>query len=129
MHRARLFLVPALAFGVLALAGAPAPAEPANSLRELMANLGLCLKKSSFAQPGEITLFFSLRQDGSLFGRPRVTYLRAPRDPARQSVFIESVANAFGNCFPAEITPKLGMAVAGRPLSMRIALKGRDTDI
>lgn len=129
MTRERRHLVAALAFGVLALPGAPARAEPANSLRELMANLDRCLSKSSFAQPGEITLFFSLRQDGSLFGKPRVTYLRAPPDSAGQSLFLESVASAFDRCFPAEITPKLGMAVAGRPLSMRIVLRGRDTDV
>jgi hypothetical protein len=129
MTRQRRYLVAALAVGVLALAGASARAEPANSLRELMASLDRCMSKSSFAQPGEITLFFSLRQDGSLFGKPRVTYLRAPHDAAGQSLFLESVASAFDRCFPAEITPKLGMAVAGRPLSMRIVLKGRDTDV
>jgi hypothetical protein len=129
MNRTRRYLVSALAVGALTLSGAPARAAPANSLRELMASLDLCLKKSSFAQPGEITLFFSLRQDGSLFGKPRVTYLQAPRDSAGKSLFLESVASAFDSCFPAEITPKLGMAVAGRPLSMRIVLKGRDTDI
>jgi hypothetical protein len=114
---------------LLALTGSPAQAAPANSLRELMASLNLCLKKASFARPGEITLFFSLRQDGTLFGKPRVTYLQAPHDTAGQSLFMESVASAFDSCFPAEITPKLGMAIAGRPLSMRIALRGRDTDI
>jgi hypothetical protein len=121
-------LFAALLIGALA-AIAPAQAAPANSLRELMANLDLCLKKASFAQPGEITLYFSLRQDGSLFGKPRVTYLQAPHDPAAQSLFMESVASAFDSCFPAQITPKLGMAVAGRPLSFRIMLKGHDTDI
>jgi hypothetical protein len=129
MNCARRLVVPLLAAGVMILAGAPATAAPANSLRELMINLDRCLKKSAFARPGEITLYFSLRQDGSLFGRPRVTYLRAPGDPAGQSLFLESVASAFGGCFPAEITAKLGMAVAGRPLSIRIALKGHDTDI
>jgi hypothetical protein len=127
-HETR-YLVRALAVGFLVLAGAVARAEPANSLRELLANLDRCLSKSSFAQPGEITLFFSLRQDGSLFGRPRVTYLQAPPDSAGKSLFLESVASAFGSCFPTAISPKLGMAVAGRPLSMRIVLKGRDTDI
>ena len=122
-------LVSALAVGVLALTGAAARAEPANSLRELMANLDRCLSKSSFAQPGEITLFFSLRQDGSLFGKPRVTSLQAPHDSAGQSLFLESVASAFDRCFPAEIAPKLGMAVAGKPLSIRIVLRGRDTDV
>lgn len=125
MKRVPLLLLPALVL----MTGAPARAAPANTLRELMVNLDLCLKKSTFAQPGEITLFFSLRQDGTLFGRPRVTYLQAPRDPAGKSRFMESVANAFGDCFPAEITPKLGMAVAGRPLSMRIVLKGPDIGI
>ena len=129
MTRPRRYLVAALAVGVLAVAGASARAGPANSLRELMANLQRCLSKSSFAEPGEITLFFSLRQDGSLFGKPRVTSLQAPHDSAGQSLFLESVASAFDRCFPAEIAPKLGMAVAGKPLSIRIVLRGRDTDV
>ncbi|WP_294541336.1 hypothetical protein [uncultured Rhodoblastus sp.] len=129
MRRARRFFVLAPAFGALALTGASAQAAPANSLRELMASLDLCLKKSSFARPGEITLYFSLRQDGTLFGKPRVTYLQAPLDPAGRRQFLESVASAFDSCFPAQITTKLGMAIAGRPLSMRIVLRGPDTAI
>ncbi len=123
-------LLQALAICALSLmSGAPAEAAPANSLRELFHNIDLCLKKASIAQAGEITIYFSLRQDGSLFGRPRVTYVRVWRDSAEQSRFMESVAAALDSCMPAQITPSLGMAIAGRPLSIRIVLKDRETDI
>ncbi len=134
MNRSRPFLRLRPFLRVLAvcalspIAGAPA-AAPANSLRELFHNVDLCLKKSAIAQAGEITIYFSLRQDGSLFGRPRVTYVRVWRDAAEQSRFMESVAAAFDSCMPAQITPSLGMAIAGRPLSIRIVLKDRETDI
>jgi hypothetical protein len=127
--RLRPFLRVLVVYALSPIAGAPAGAAPANSLRELFHNVDLCLKKSAIAQAGEITIFFSLRQDGSLFGRPRVTYVRVWRDAAEQSRFMESVAAAFDSCMPAQITPSLGMAIAGRPLSIRIVLKDRETDI
>jgi hypothetical protein len=118
------------AFVILSLTTAlPARAAPANTLRELFDQIGQCLKKAPGAPVGEITVFYSLRQDGSLFGKPRITYLRASNDDAEKSRFVESVAAAFGACFPTQITPKLGMAIAGRPLNIRISVKGRETDI
>jgi len=130
MNRARSLLFLVLAFGALAhMMDASAKAAPASSIRELFHHIDLCLKKTSIAQAGQISIYFSLRQDGSLFGRPRVTDVGVWRDAAGQGRFMESVAAAFDSCMPQQITPSLGMAIAGRPLSIRIVLKDRETDI
>lgn len=118
-----------LAFLVLIGLAAPVCAEPANTLQQLYQSIGHCLINSRGAPGGEITLLFSLRRDGGLIGRPRVTYARLPQDAAAQSRFVESVVAAFDHCMPAQITDALGGAIAGRPLTLRIVSRRHETDI
>lgn len=119
----------ALAALALAAAVSPAQAAPANSLRELFQNLGHCLGAAVGAPGEEITLRFSLRRDGALIGKPHITYKRLPSDAEAQRRFVDSVAAAFDRCLPAPVTDALGGAIAGRPLSLRLGVKSRETDI
>ncbi len=129
MIRARP-LCSALAAVVLAVTMAhPAQAAPANTLRELFHHLGQCLGAARGAPGEEITLRFSLRRDGALIGKPHITYKKLPRDAEAQRRFVESVAAALDRCLPAPVTDALGGAIAGRPLSLRLGVKGRETDI
>jgi hypothetical protein len=107
----------------------PAQAAPANTLHELFENLGHCLALAAGAPGSELTLQFSLRRDGALLGKPKITHAKLPRDAESQRRFVENVAAAFDRCVPAQITDSLGGAIAGRPLSMRFGVKRRETDI
>lgn len=124
--RAVLF---ALIFSAPFFAAYAAPQASANSLRELFANLNRCISLAPGAPSGEVTIVFSLRRDGSLLGKPRVTYARLPRDQEEQRRLIENLAGAFGSCMPAPITNGLGDAIAGRPLAVRFVIGPRGSDI
>lgn len=117
---------PVLSLIVTLLAGAPASAAPANSLRELVANLGACLNDVRGDPGEELTIVFSLKRDGSLFGKPHITYSKLPSNPDERSRFIDGVAASFNKCLPAPITAALGGAIAGRPLTVRFVIPRRE---
>ena len=65
------------------------------------------------------TVRFNLRRDGSLFGQPRVTWETKRSDPDLRRRFTDSVVAAVRGCTPMRLSPPLGAAIAGRPLSIR----------
>ncbi|MFG4693398.1 hypothetical protein ACF0BX_19900 [Acinetobacter baumannii] len=112
--------VPAFA---LMLAGSPALAEPANSLTGLWAALGTCTQHARVAPEAagsEVTVLFTLRRDGTLQGKPRITYARLVGDRDQQQAFLAATLAAIAGCFPIAITDGLGGAVAGRPIRFRM---------
>lgn len=126
-------------FGVflsaLAFCGAAttAQAAPANTLKELFGQLGACFSREAVAQQGwrgaEMSLRFSLRRDGSLIGKPHITYSKLPKDETDKRQVMESIAIAMDRCLPVKITDGLGGAIAGRMFVYRFAWKGRETVI
>jgi hypothetical protein len=119
---------------VAALALMLAPSEPrasdapANSLRELFGTLNRCLQAPKGSVGSELTIVFSLRRDGSLLGKPRITFAKLPGDVSEQRVFADSIDAAFNKCLPVAITDGLGGAIAGRLLSIRFVIRGRETN-
>jgi hypothetical protein len=101
---------------------------PANTLRELFAELNRCLVTPKGIIGSELTIVFSLRRDGALLGKPKITFAKLPGDLSDQRKFADGVETAFNKCLPATITDGLGGAIAGRPLSMRFIVKARETD-
>ena len=117
--------VAAAAFFALSLA-APAVAAPVNDLRALRGYIEACMKGVAGAPGAELTIAFSLKRDGSLFGKPHVSYSRLPSDAGDRARILDDVAGKFTTCFPAPITDGLGGAIAGRRLTVRFVLRRRD---
>ena len=115
MKRAPVVLV---ALG-LALAASPALAA-ANTLKGLGAALRACLAEARLAPGTEATVRFSLKRDGSLNGKPALTYAKLPKDEAERAADAAEITRAFDACLPLPITPALGAAIAGQPFTMRI---------
>lgn len=74
--------------------------------------------------PGELTgamvsLRFSLRRDGTLFGQPRVTWETRRGDGAFQKRFSDSAIAAVQSCTPMRLSKSLGASIAGRPFTIR----------
>ncbi|KRE04071.1 hypothetical protein ASE61_10780 [Bosea sp. Root670] len=74
--------------------------------------------------PGDLTgamvsLRFSLRRDGSLFGQPRVTWETKRGDAAFQQRFSDSAVAAIRSCTPMRLSAGLGASIAGRPFTIR----------
>jgi hypothetical protein len=118
------------AIGLIACAAVPVHAQdrPANTLQEMWASLETCLSASRGLEGSEITLVFSLRRNGTLIGKPRISYSKLPDDPSAQREFVASVAVALSKCVPLNITDALGGAIAGRPMSIRLVMRRPGTN-
>jgi hypothetical protein len=126
---APLVAAAALAGSSLLLHCAQARAAPANTIDELSAKIGDCLRPVRAPPTSSFTVLFSLKRDGGLFGAPRITYSDLKGDPGDQKRFVEDALAAINDCLPIEITDGLGGAIAGRPIVVRIGPARRATDL
>lgn len=74
--------------------------------------------------PGDLTgamvsVRFSLRRDGTLFGQPRVTWETRRGDTEFQKRFSDSAVEAVRACTPMRLSAGLGASIAGRPFIIR----------
>ena len=109
-----------LATALATFAPRPALADPANTLKDLWTSLNGCLAGAGPNDGWELTLVFSLKRDGALLGKPRVTYAKLPPDQDEQKRITENIARAMNACLPISITDGLGGAIAGRPITIRL---------
>jgi len=117
-----------IALAFLLVGSIEAKGAPANTLRELWSELSACVRPPSGDVGSELTIIFALKRDGSLLGKPRITHSHLIGDPDAQRRFVEAAIVAVAKCLPVSITSELGGAIAGRPLSIRIVSRPRETD-
>ncbi|HZZ61319.1 MAG TPA: hypothetical protein VFE63_09115 [Roseiarcus sp.] len=117
-------LLRAAAASALLLAAASAVAEeaaPANTLIELRRQVGACLSRTPLVASGSrVTITFMVKRDGSIFGRPRITYSRLEGDVEARGRFLAEAERAVDSCLPLKVTPALGAAIAGRMFSITL---------
>lgn len=113
-------LAAAVAFS---LAASTAPAQtapaPANTLRDMFAELNHCMAGVRLAKGTDVTVLFSLNRRGGLIGKPRITHGHWTGDDAERRATASSIAQSFDQCLPVRISDALGGAIAGRPIVYR----------
>lgn len=70
------------------------------------------------------TIRFSVREDRSLIGERRISFLALPGGAAARELLTRSVLAAVKACAPLNLTPALGRAVAGRVFAARFIYRG-----
>jgi hypothetical protein len=91
-------------------------AAPANTLMELRRQFGGCLARKPLGPAGsQVTITFMTKRDGSIFGKPRITFSHLEGDADARQRFIDDVERAVDACLPLKVTMSLGDAIAGRP--------------
>jgi hypothetical protein len=91
-------------------------AAPANTLVELQRQLGACMAGKSLGPAGSrLTIMLMMKRDGSIFGKPRITFSHLEGDKDSRQQFVDETERAVETCLPFRITPSLGGAIAGRP--------------
>ena len=113
---------------LLAASPIEARSAPANTLSDLWRELSACVKAPGASLGSELTIVFALKRDGSLLGKPRITHSHLLGDADAQKAFVADAIGALAKCLPLSITDDLGGAIAGRPLSIRIGRRPRETD-
>ena len=125
LHKAK---AAAIALAILVANTAQAASAPANTLSELWRSLSTCIQMPNESVGSELTIVFALKRDGSLLGRPRITYSHLVGDADPQKAFVADAIEAVAKCLPVNITDGLGGAIAGRPLSIRIGRRPKETN-
>jgi hypothetical protein len=115
----------ALAF--LVMSPIEAESAPVDTLRDLQRAFYVCVKAPA-AAGSELTIVFALKRNGSLLGKPRITYSHLVGDSDAQKRFVEDAIAAVAKCFPMSITYELGSAIAGRLFTIRIVGHARTTN-
>ena len=99
----------------LSAARAQGPA-PANTLVDLQRQFGACMAGKPLGPPGSrLTIMLMMKRDGSIFGKPRITFSHLEGDADARQRFVDDAERAVEACLPFRITSSLGGAIAGRP--------------
>jgi hypothetical protein len=66
----------------------------------------------------QITVQLSFKRDGSIFGKPRVNYVK-PVGGSDAQALTESIFKALDACLPLQFTPQLAANIAGQVFVIR----------
>ena len=89
-------------------------AAPANTLMDLQRQFSACMGGKRLGPAGSrLTIMLMMKRDGSIFGKPRITFSHLEGDKEARQAFVDDVERAVEACC-LRITPSLGGAVAGR---------------
>jgi hypothetical protein len=69
-------------------------------------------------QGDQITVQLSFRRDGSIFGKPRVNYVK-PMNGSSAQALTESIFKAIDACLPLQFTPQLAANIGGQVFVIR----------
>jgi hypothetical protein len=111
-----------LTAAILLPAGAFAQdAQPASTLVELQRQFLGCIEAHPVGPAGSVVTFaYMLKRDGSVFGKPRITFYHLEGEAEAKRQFLEEAERALDACTPLKVTPALGAAIAGRMFWVRI---------
>ena len=122
LRSGHLVLLAALALPPVLSSSALAQAEAVSTLDGMFGRLKECWRGPKLPRdhPGmQITVLFSLKRDGELLGRPRITF-ETPNTPEADSIaYRTAVMETLQRCTPMSFSGGLGDAVAGRPFRVR----------
>ena len=117
--------------GTVEVSQQPGAGADLERLAEIAPALRRCWTPPALDGPANgvmATVRFSLRRDGSLFGEPRVTWQTQQTQADLRRRFTDSVVAAVRSCTPMRLSPQLGAAIAGRPLSIRFHGRAPSTE-
>jgi len=92
-----------------------------DTLEAMWDALGRCWTPPLGSGGLEVTVRFSLKRDGTLNGKPQITWLKRDGSEAERKDFVASVFRALDTVLPVPFTESMGSASAGRPVTMRFS--------
>jgi hypothetical protein len=84
------------------------------------AYLRRCFQPPAGSAGSEITLLFTLDQDGRLKGKPRITYSKLVGDVQTQKDFVAAALAMLQNCTPVPVTKEFGLMAANKMRAWRL---------
>ena len=106
------------------------PDHDLDTIGDLFAALRSCWSPppADTAHEGmQISVRFSFKRSGELFGMPRLTFATAGVPVDTRDTYLKAINDSIGACAPLKFTDSLGGALAGRPIAIRY-VDNRDID-
>jgi hypothetical protein len=101
---------------------AAAQSSQVDTLQEMFAALKRCWRAPPLALGHggmQITVRVSFRRDGTILGKPRITFESPGASDADRISYRTAVMETLQSCTPLPFSPGLGHAVAGRPFTLK----------
>ncbi len=98
------------------------PDHDLNTIADLFAALRACWApppENEAQQDMQISVRFSFRRSGAIFGAPQVTYSKRDASPEIRKAYQNAIASSLAACAPLPFTRSLGGALAGQPILAR----------
>ena len=111
----------AISGALLAVQTASAVADPLGNTDEVAAAILACWKPPAGFEGSSVTMTFSFRRDGSIFGHPRPRQIDVVGDERARRRFIYAAIDAVERCAPLDFTPKFAEGIGGKVFTMRFA--------
>jgi hypothetical protein len=93
---------------------------------DLRRQFGGCLSRTPLGSGSRVTIVFMTKRDGSIFGKPRITYSHLEGDAEARKRFLDDAERAVDSCLQLKVTPALGEAIAGRMFSITLGREKPD---
>jgi hypothetical protein len=110
-------VIPTVTIFMLSSLMTPSFAEPLKTMADVGRAINTCWTAPSGLK-GTVTLSFSFKRDGSLFGKPRPTNINVEGDDKARQQFIESAINALSACTPLTFSSGLAEGIGGQVFTM-----------
>jgi hypothetical protein len=98
------------------------PDHDLNTIGDLFATLRSCWSPPPAASAREgmqMSVRFSFKRSGEIFGAPRMTYATAGAPADVRAAYLKAINASLSACAPLKFTGGLGGALAGRPIAIR----------
>jgi hypothetical protein len=89
---------------------------PIDLAREVGPSIAACWQAPH--QGDQVTVQLSFKRDGSIFGKPKINYVKSMNRASTQAL-TESIFKAIDACLPLQFTPLLAANIAGQVFVIR----------
>ena len=78
---------------------------PANTLMDIRRQFAACMAGKSLGPAGsQLTIMLMMKRDGSIFGKPRITFSHLEGDEDAKQRFVDDAERAINACLPFRVT-------------------------
>lgn len=103
----------ALAAAILIGSAMAAEAKPLTTMADVGSAILACWSPPAGTKGSSVTLQFSFKRDGSLFGEPRPTDIAVKGNDKQRKAFVNAAIGAVKKCTPLDFSDTLAKGIGG----------------
>jgi hypothetical protein len=88
--------------------------KPATNMRDVQSHFRGCLQPFHEADESQIDLYFSVKRNGQVFGRPREVWFGSEVSVQDRERILSDFARAFESCMPLQLNNLMAESIPGK---------------